>query len=214
MTLVAAAILMAGVPAAAQSTSVAVPPMDTTSIGRRPYSRMHMLLEKTIFKVDVLTVDVFVADEDARRIEQLASGRRYSSNLADSIAAIAIGSQDAWLRIEFVRDVSLDQFLDGVDDNLRLVSAAGLIAAEDYEAISEGLPRWFAFLDERRIRKGDQIHYRIHADTLRTVFRAVGGAILLDQTDVGRAPPRAVLGSYFVRKSEFRKALIKSLFDP
>lgn len=207
-------LLIACPPAAAQASGAASPAMDTLSVGRSPYSRMRTLLEKTIFKVDVLTLDVHLGDEDAQRIERLlAGGRRYSRELADSIAAVAIYSRDAWLRIEFLRNVSLRQFVDGIDDNLRHVPEAGIIERSDYEMITENLPRWFSFLRERGIHKGDQIHYRIRGDSLRTVYRAAGGEILLDQVDVGEERRLAVLGSYFVRKSDFRKGLIKSLFD-
>jgi hypothetical protein len=78
--------------------------------------------------------------------------------------------------------------------------------------ISEGIPRWFAFLKERRILNGDQIHYRVRGDTLRTVYLSVDGERALDQTDVGAERRLAVLGSYLAPESSFRKGLIKSLF--
>jgi hypothetical protein len=68
-------------------------------------------------------------------------------------------------------------------------------------------------LEERGIYDGDRIVYRIHGDALRTQFIAVSGELLLDQTDAGTAPRLSVLGSYFVRGSEFREGLIGSLFE-
>ncbi len=174
---------------------------------------MHTLLEKTIFKVDVLTLEVRLGAEDTRRIEALAAGRDDWKALANSIAEVAIYSEDAWARIEFKRGVSLGQFLDGVDDNLRRARDAGIIDEADYELISRGLPRWFSFLDERRIFKNDRIEYRIVGDTLRTQYWSADGRLLLDQTDVGPERRLAVLGSYFVRKSDFRDGLIKSVFE-
>jgi hypothetical protein len=41
----------------------------------------------------------------------------------------------------------------------------------------------------------------------------VSGELLLDQTDAGSSPRLSVLGSYFVRGSEFREGLIGSLFE-
>lgn len=203
----------AAAPLAAQSAVVGTASADTASLGHGPFSRMHTLLEKTIFQVDVLTLDVRFGERDTERIARLARGRSYSDELADSIAGVAIRSQDAWAQIEFKRDVSLDQFLDGVGDNLKRAWEAGVIDRGAYEMVSDGLPRWFAFLEERGIRKGDRIFYRIRGDSLRTRFVGANGAELLDQVDVGPERRRAVLGSYFVRGSDFREGLIESLFE-
>ncbi len=203
---------LAASPLVAQPTAEQEPPADTASLGDGPFSRMHTLLEKTIFQVDVLTLEVRFGTQDSERIERLARGRHYSDELADSIARVAIRSQDAWAQVEFERGVSLDQFVDGVRDNLERARKAGIIDRGAFEMISSGLPRWFSFLRERGIEEGDRIVYRIRGDTLRTRFIAADGAELLDQTDVGPERRRAVLGSYFVRGSDFREGLIESLF--
>ncbi len=197
--------------AAGQASSPGVA-VDTASLGHGPYSRMRTKLEKTIFKVDVLTVEVRLGERATRRLEELAAGRREWKRWADSVAAVAIGSKDAFIAITFLRNVSLGQFVDGVADNLRRVAEAGLIERADYEMIRDGLPRWFGFLEERRIHKGDRILYRIRGDTLRTWFVGEAEGVLLDQTDVGPERRLAVLGSYFVRGSDFRDGLIRSLF--
>ncbi len=210
-----AALPIAAGALSAQSESAASPalaPVDTASLGHGPYSRMMTLLEKTIFKVDVLTLEIRLGVEDTRRIESLAAGREYSKPLADSIAQVAIHSQDAWAHIEFVREASLEQFLDGIDDNLKKARDAGIIDGATYTMISEGLPRWFGFLAERRVQKGDRIVYRITGDQLRTQYWGADGARVLEQVDEGPERRLAVLGSYFVRGSEFREGLIKSLF--
>ena len=117
------------------------------------------------------------------------------------------------MQVEFVRDISLEQFLEGVQENLSLVPRARLIPQSDYLVISEGLPRWFGFLEERGIYDGDRIVYRIYGDALRTQFIAVSGELMLDQTDAGTAPRLPVLGSYFVSGSEFQEGLIGSVLD-
>lgn len=213
LVLFAVPVALAQSPEVESRLSAAAPDlMDTTSLGHGPYSRMHTLLEKTIFKVDVLTLDVHVGEEDAQRIERLIGGHGYSAELADSVASVAIQSRDAWARIEFLREVSLDQFVDGVKQDLGRARNARVIRDSDYRTIAEGLPRWFAFLEERRIQKGDQILYRIRGDSLQTRFRSAAGEILLDQIDIGPERRLAVLGSYFVRGSSFRDGLIRSLF--
>ena len=210
-------MLLSGLCAAALAAALAAPsplqpPPDTASLAGGPYARMSMLWEKTIFKVDVLTVEVRFDSATAHALEAVARGRSYARPLADSIAAIATEARDALVRIEFQRNVSLRQFLDGVRDNLRKVRDAGLIGPADYDTITAGLPRWFAFLAERGIRDGDRILYRIRGDTLRTIYLDRDGAIALDQTDVGPERRLAVLGSYFVRGSDFREGLVRSLF--
>ena len=109
-TLVLVAMLVATGPAAAQTTvtTAAIEPMDTSSLGTGPYSRMTTLLEKTIFKVDVLTLEVWLSAEDTRQLEGLVGGRRHSDELADSIAEVAIHSKDALVSSRFERRVSLD----------------------------------------------------------------------------------------------------------
>ncbi len=178
-----------------------------------PYVDMRMLFEKTIFKVDVLTLHIRLNEADAREIERLVRGRRYSDQLADSVAEFAIQSRDVWARIRFERNVSLGQFLDGTDDNLEKVREAGIIDESDYDLVSKGMPIWYAFLEERGILDGDLMYYRIRGDTLRTQYVGVEGEVLLDQTDVGPERRLAVLGRYFVRGSDFRKGLIRSLFS-
>ncbi len=48
---------------------------------------------------------------------------------------------------------------------------------------------------------------------LRSQYRSAAGEVLLDQTDVGAERRLSVLGSYFVRKSDFRDGLIKSVLS-
>lgn len=206
------ALLLAAHAARAQPGGAPLP-LDTASLAAGPYARMWMLWEKTIFKVDVLTAEVRVGPETAGRLEALAAGQAYSGRLADSLAAAVLDARDAFVRVEFQRNVSLGKFVDGVRANVRRVRDAGLITGEDYETISRGLPRWFGFLAEREIRDGDRILYRIRGDTLRTLFWSAAGEIALDQTDVGPERRIAVLGSYFVRGSDFRDGLLRSLWS-
>ena len=185
--------------------------LDTTSLGQGPYSSMHTLLEKTIFKVDVLTLDLRFGPEITARLAAQAEGRRYSSALADSLAAIALGARDVWARIRFKRGVSLDQFLGGIYQNMRRALRAGIIGQEAHDTITAGLPRWYGFLAEDGISKGDEMFYRIRGDTLRTIYRAASGEVLLDQVDVGPERRLSVMGGYYAPKSDFRKGLIRSL---
>jgi hypothetical protein len=178
----------------------------------QPAVRMQMLLEKTIFKVNVLTLDLWLGPVTARRLAPFVE-RAPGPAAPDSIAYLATYSQDAWARITFLRGVGLNQFLDGIEDNLRRTWQAGILTEAEYEMISRGLPEWFAPLSERNILKGDRLFYRIRGDTLRTVFQTAAGQTPIDQTDVGAERRLSVLGGFLVEGSDFRKGLLSSLRD-
>lgn len=146
-------LVLAPAPAVAQSS-----PVDTTGLGSE--AGMHMLLEKTIFQVNVLTLDIRFGAKEAAQLDSLVSGRAYSRSLADSVAVLAVGARDAWARIVFKRNVSLNQFLGGVRDNLDHARKDGVVSAAEYGTISDGLPRWYAFLQERGIHSGDEMSPR------------------------------------------------------
>ncbi len=178
-----------------------------------PFSEMSALLEKTLFKVDVLTLQVRVSEGTAAELARLVRGRKYSNELADSAAALVLRERDAWARIEFQRGVSLKQLVDGIRDNMKKAVEAGLLEEEDFATITAAMPVWFGFLEMEGASRGDEILYRIRGDSLRTVYRTVGEEVLLDQVDVGPERRMSVLGSYFAPGSDFRKGLIRSLFQ-
>lgn len=184
-------------------------------IPAREGGTMTMKLERTIFKVDVLTLALRVDAATAADIASVVADEPdYDDDLAPEIAGRAIRADEAVAKIEFLRGVSLDQFLDAVRDDMQKAVDAGLLEPEGYRMVSEGLPQWFGFLRERRIRDGDRISYHVRGDTLRTVYSDPAGDILLDQTDVGRPRVRALLGAYLAPGSSFREGLIRSLWEP
>ncbi len=185
-------------------------PFDTASLGSGPYARTCTLLERTIFRVDVLTVDLRFGPETARRIRRLAR----ADAARDTIARIAMRSRNAFARIEFVRDVGMDRFLDGIRRDLRRATDAGVIGRGTFHTISSSLPDWYDFLEERGVRDGDRLLYRVRGDTLHSGYRAADGDWLLQQTDVGPERRLSVLGSYLVEGSSFRKGLLDSLLGP
>lgn len=166
---------------------------------------MATLLEKTIFKVDVAWLEIWLTPEVDRRIRALAGGAD-----RDSIAVVATRATDALARLHFQRNVSLGQFLDGLQGSARRAHDAGIISGAAYDDIVTSSPTWYSFLEGRGIRKGDEMLYRIRGDTLRTVFRAADGEILLDQRDVGPERRLSVLGGYLAPGSDFRRGLVES----
>lgn len=184
-------------------------PVDTAGVAASP--RLHTLLEKTIFQVDVLTLDVLFGPEPAARLEALVEGREYSDALADSVMAVALDAHDAWARMEFQRDFGFDRFTEGLTGSVRAAVKAGIVSPAMYDTISSSLPEWYSFLPERGVRDGDEMFYRVRGDTLRTVYRAFDGEILLEQVDVGPQRGRALIGGWLAPESDFREGLVKSL---
>lgn len=171
-----------------------------------------MLLEKTLFQVDVLTLQIRFGPETAARLKQVARGDEDSEAREDSIVSAALDARDAFVRAEFLRSVDLDRFIESTRTNLRRAREAGIISPDAYRRISNGLPRWYDFLEERGIRAGDEILYRIRGDTLRSVYRTAEGGVPLDVTHTGRERRLSVVGSYLAPASDFRKDLLRSIF--
>lgn len=173
-----------------------------------PAVTARMLLEKTIFKVDVLTLELWLGPETVQRLSLPLPD---DGRAREEAARISMDSRDAWAELIFKRGVSLDQFLGGIDENMRRVRDEGLITAEGYERVAEGLPRSYAPLAASGIAEGDRIFYRISGDTLRTVYQRAGGELVVDQTDIGPERRLSLLGSFFIKGSDFRRGLVGSL---
>lgn len=210
-TLVAAAalwvVLVGGSAGPARGQAARI---DTTSLGQGPHARACTLLERTIFRIDVLTLDLRFGPDTADRIRRLArqgAGR-------DSVARVAMRSRNAFARMEFLRDVGMDRFIEGIRDDLRQAVRGNVIDQATFDEISGSLPRWYHFLEERGVREGDEVVYRIRGDTLHSGYRSASGEWLLEQTDVGPGRRLAVLGSYLVDGSSLRDGLLDSLLRP
>ena len=119
------------------------PPPSLTSpdLAKGPYSSMHMLLEKTFLKVDVLTVDVRFGNAIHAKLKELAQGKAYSDALGKQVANVAIAADDAVVQLKFARDVSLNQWMDAVRDNLKQARDAGLITPAVQQKVAQGLVR-------------------------------------------------------------------------
>ena len=208
----AVGIALCPLPAGAQAAPSVLPDVDTGPLGNSRYAVMETVLEKTIFKVDVLRLEVRVDTATARRLESLVRSAHRSQEVEDPIALAVLAAPHAIARVTFERNISLKQFLDAVEDGMQKTADAGWLSEEEFLDINGWMPRWFGFLAEDGIRDGDVITYRLSGDTLRKVYRTVAGEIPLDEILVGRKHRYGVLGAYFAPKSSFRKKLLRSLF--
>jgi hypothetical protein len=175
-----------------------------------PSLTTRTLMEKTIFKVDVLTLELWLGPETVARLAPVLPVTDDDAS-REAAARIALDSRDAWAELIFRRNVSLDQFLGGIDENMRRARDAGLLGSEGYDRVAVELPRSYAPLAAGGITKGDRILYRVRGDTLRTVYQRVDGEVVVDQTDIGPERRLSLLGSFFVEGSDFREGLVATL---
>lgn len=174
-------------------------------------AHMRMKFEKTWFGVDVARVDVWFDRATGDRIRALATGQRFSDQLAERIAQTTLGAEDVQVQVEFLRDVSLGEFLDAARENLGDARNAGYISKQTFEIAWRGVQTDFASLRKRGFDDGDRLIYRARADSLQTIVRS-GNQVLLDVTSRDLGSRRAMIASYFAPRTDFRKGLIKSLF--
>jgi hypothetical protein len=204
--ILAPALLVIGLPHAARGQD------GTCGRGVAPVD-LEMLLEKTIFNVDVLTLSVSLGGPHADSLRSMAPEEKPTRQVEDSVALMATRSTCADSELEFLRNVSLGQFIDAIRNSSRAAHEAGFIESETYELIDGSLQGWYAFLDGRGVRDGDRMSYRIRGDTLGILYRASDGAVLLDQTEIDAARRQSVLAGYFAPGSDFRDGLMESFFS-
>jgi hypothetical protein len=178
-----------------------------------PHGHLRTILEKTFLKVDVLALDVCVDETAAARLADFAALKR-DRPLEDSVARTTLAADRVLGRITFLRDVSYSQFLGGILEEQKHAVEAGWLADSTYRSVSAALPEWFSFLENRNIRKDEQILYHIHGDSIRTVFIDNAGAHQLDRTDIGWWRRTSVLATWFAPGSGFRDGLVRSAWNP
>jgi hypothetical protein len=194
-------------------TAGALPSLDSPELGQGPFSSMHMLLQKTVLKINVANIDVRFDKPTQSKLASLVGGKPYSYELDDQLARVAIAAPHAVVQMQFVRDIPLNRWIGVVRDNLELAREAGLIGRDIEQKVSNGIPQWFAPLADRGYKKGDRLLYAITPDTFRTVVLSEGGQVLLDMGEHEAGSRRVVLASYFAPKSDTREPLIRSLWE-
>ncbi|MBN2577125.1 MAG: hypothetical protein JXP73_21360 [Deltaproteobacteria bacterium] len=190
-----------------------LPSLESSELAQGPYAYMHMLLQKTIFRVNVATIEVRVDKPSQARLATLARGHAYSDVLAQQLADVVIGAARAVVQMRFKRDVSLKRWIGVVKENLEQARKAGLISADLEKKVGQGLPQWFAALKDRGYEKSDRLIYSVGPDSLRTVVVSAAGHVLVDRMEREQGARRVVLASYFAPGSDFREPLLRSLLE-
>jgi hypothetical protein len=197
--------------ASADQAPLSLPDLDTEALANGPYSRMRMLLEKTIFRIDVLTVDVRVGEQTRRRLEELSGSAAGAGLPVQQMAATIVEADQVLVTLEFERNVSFDRWLQGVRESLQKARDSRLIQEETFQNVRTSLPEWFGPLVERGFATGDRIVYRGYPDRMHTLVVTAAGDVIVDHTDEGSTPRRAMLAGYFAPGTDFREPLLESL---
>ena len=183
--------------------------------GEQPACCKHFdyVLEKTIFKVDAVRLDLTILGDTPGRVEQLVTGRGDPRALSDSIATLYLGADHARIRMTFLRSFGLNRFLDANRDVMEKLARAGLITEEELDDLDTENRARFEGLAEDGIRDGDVIEHEVRGDTVTTLYTDVTGAVRIDGFLVGSSERRVLLGSLFGPESDFRKGLLDLMFD-
>jgi hypothetical protein len=190
-------------------------PVSTAGLGHGRYSDVGMLYERTFLRVDVLYLSMRFDSETASRLEQIATAGGFDAEAERRIVDTAMGAEGVLVRSRFLRDLSLDQFLEGIRENLADAQAAGLLSDEERRTILADVEVSYEPLRAPGIRAEDTLWYRIRGDTVHIVYQNIEGEHVVDEYVEGPQHRRAVLGGYLAPGSDFRSPLARSLFrDP
>lgn len=205
----ALAIGSAVIPAA--SAAPPVPSLSAGDLARGPFSSMHMLLEKTILNVDVVTVDIRVDAKAQARFVKIAQGKKIEGVVEEQLARAAMAIDNAVVQMKFERNVSLSQWFDQVGDSLSKAVKAGYITEARKSQVVSALPQWFAAIKDRGFKEGDRVLYQVRPDSLRTVLVTVDGKTAVDQLDKSADSSKVLFAGYFAPGADMRQPLLRSL---
>ena len=154
---------------------------------------MHMLLQKTILKINVADIDVRFDKPTQARFAELARGKAYSDGLEQLLALVAIDAARAVVQMQFKRDIPLNRWIGVVRDNLEEARKAGLITRDVEQRVGEALPRVVRRPQRSRLREGRPADLLGQPDAVRSVVVSTSGQVLvdIDRARSGRAPGRA-----------------------
>lgn len=186
---------------------------EAATLATGAFSTLHMKLEKTVLRIDVLRIEIRVDERTRARLQELVERQQPSADRADQIAAAVIAARSARATMTFERDVSFARFSAAVRSDLGRAVSAQLIDDATRDAIATGLPTRFAIIRSRGFKRGDRLVYRLSTRGVDTRLANKSGTMLLARTDLGSELSRALLASFLAPRAEFRSGLIRSLFD-
>ena len=183
-------------------------------------AQLDMLLEKTLAKVDVLTLEYVADDATAHRVEQLivdavaaarADGREPDKKaLKEAVATSYMDGTSATATLTFLRDIGGDRFLDGQRESIERLAKSDLLSELEAEELIDDRLAQFSILKDRGLEDGDRLVLVMSGDTVTARYLTIAGEELVNSTRVGPDRRRAFLASYFGPDNDFRDKLVKS----
>lgn len=205
--------LLRGPGAALMMAALYSPPGQAQTLSERCCTRFDYILERTIFQVDAVRLELTVGPETADPVSVLVHGRADPRSEEDAVARLYVDSEEAEVRMTFLRSFSLKRFLDANREQMERLAEAGLLTdGETRRLIAENEER-FALLDADGIRDGDRLEHEVRGDTVTTRYTDVTGAIRIDEVQVGAEQRTMLMGSLFGPRSSFRNGLLDLVFS-
>jgi len=189
----------------------AQPALAQNVLASGPSSKLHMLLQKTIFGVNVLTLEIQVDLQTQSRLQALEALKPHPKDMDERIVQTLYAASHIQATMRFLRDVSFSRFTDEIRSNIACARKSGVITEAEKNRVDKGLDTWFASIRDRGIKTGDELVYVIQPNLFHTTLRSSAGKIFVNQLDHGNEPKLSLLGGYLAPCSDFRKPLIESL---
>lgn len=181
-------------------------------VGQTDASRLSMLLEATIFGVDVATVDAYLDAATAAGLAQIVDQSKWGELARKRAEATLLASDSFAVSMRFLRDVSWERYLENTRRNIEGGVEVGVITEAEFERLWAQYVEDFASMNDRGVKEGDTIYYRIDAGRVQTVYYDAAGNILVHVDRDGDERVRSTRGAFFGRESEFQEDLIRSLY--
>jgi hypothetical protein len=176
-------------------------------------ARFDYVLERTIFKVDAVRLELTVLGETPDRAAELVSEQVDPRPSPDSVAALYLSADRADVRMVFLRSFGLKRFLDANRNAMQKLVSAGLLTDAEFRRLDTENAGRFGILAADGIRDGDRLEHEVRGDTVSTRYVDVTGAVRVDEIRIGSEQRRVLLGSLFGPQSGFRKGLLDLVFE-
>ncbi|MDP2481744.1 MAG: hypothetical protein Q8W45_00555 [Candidatus Palauibacterales bacterium] len=180
--------------------------------GARCCASFDFVLERTIFKVDAVRLELEVQGDLPDRIAAFLATHGDRRAAADSVAALYLAADRVEVRMTFLRSFSLRRFLDADRDVMEKLNAVGWISDEERLQLEAENADRFQVLEADGIRHGDRLEHQVRGDTVTTLYTDVTGNVRIDEVRVGSEQRRMLLGSLFGAGAAFRNGLLDLVF--
>lgn len=183
------------------------------NLGSAPHAHLTMLFEVTFMSIDVATVDAYLTEADAARLEEWIQGDKLTKEAERGMQEVLLSADPVLVTMTFARDSGWGKFLNGIKGTLKTAAKCGFLSKEAAEQWGPLLEANFLSMEERGVMKNDAVYYLVEGNVVRTVYFDPQGEPLVDFSHENPDLAAGIRGGYFCEKSKFRKKLCKSLFE-